>query len=578
MKAKILLYGIVLFLGMASAQEKGSNIVIREAADPGVLNPLISSSAVSSYMSELLFSSLLGVDKGSGQFLPLLAKDLPTVSPDELMYTYTLDPDAKWNSGKPVTAEDVIFSVKMLLNPFLDNSHRDATYANIKHVSSPSPGTVVFIFNNPSPNSLKITGEIPIFSKSYFDPTASADGIDVAALASGAQIPGDQSTILETLATKINSFGTSVETYSSEACIGLYNLTSWAKDKEIVLTVNKKHWGRKFKTPKNVLFLQHLETITFKIIKDETQVRNMIMENQFQVIRSLSPALFFELSEIPQVNQQYKFETPKGTSYQYIGMNMKPVESKRPPIFNDLKVRKAFAHLVNVQYLLESTLYGLGMRIPSDFHNLSESHLNQSLKLVSFDVAAAKKLLAEAGWKDLNADGILDKNISGETVPLKIEVLIADNNPQRLTIAESIKNTAKEAGMDITITMLPYLKFSERLVAHQFDAFISGWVSEPNEDSYAQIWLSTNWENGGSNYVGYGDPTTDAVIQEHEFETDPDKRIELSKKIQKSIYDAQPYVFLWAPTERIIVAKKYAHNKFYSVRPGFWVPEWKIAP
>ena len=97
----------------------GDWLIIREMSDPEKLNPIVSNDATASEICSYIFEYLLTQNKETYELEPLLA-NLPVISADNLTYTFTINKNAKFSDGKPVTANDVIFTLKLIKIPFID--------------------------------------------------------------------------------------------------------------------------------------------------------------------------------------------------------------------------------------------------------------------------------------------------------------------------------------------------------------------------------------------------------------------------------------------------------------------------
>ena len=98
----------------------------------------------------------------------------------------------------------------------------------------------------------------------------------------------------------------------------------------------------------------------------------------------------------------------------------------------------------------------------------------------------------------------------------------------------------------------------------------------PTPDDPKQIW-HTESINGGSNYVSFGTPETDKLIDEIRGELNEDKRNNLYRQFQVAVHDACPYIFIWSPKERIAISKKFTNTETFIVRPGFNEAGFKLA-
>lgn len=574
--APCIFWALVLasFFTNQSVAQVLTTVTVAEPADADKLNPLTNLSATGSYVSEYLYFSLLGAEKATGEFVPLLAESLPKVSEDMRTYTYRIHPQARFNSGKKISAEDVAFSMKLIKNPKVDIGHKRGHYDPILDIVPVDGLTFKIVLDQPSPQALRITGGFPIFSEEFLDEDKQLREISFQALQNPKALTGDQMTVLESVARKVNAFGSSFQSFHAEAVSGPYLLLEWKRNKSIVLEANKKWWGKKLGTPPNCFFKQNAAQISFQIMSDESQIRSAIFNRSVDLITSVPPSLFFELSDIPSLHNQFEFHALPGPSYEYIGMNNRGGQRGRKPLFEDGEVRRAMSHLVNVDLLQQEVNFGLGERISAECPNNLPGFKNEELQPIPFDPREAKVILEKAGWKDTDENGLLDKDLGGKNVQFVAEIIYNANAPHRRAIAEELQKAAMQAGILVSVVELPWEEYLARLKKGDFDLYVGAWVSDPNEDSFQQIWHSKNW-GAGSNFVGFGNENSDRLIDAYDASLDPNERKVLSRAIQQIMYDEQPYVFLWARQHSLILKKSLQEAHAYNLRPGFWIAEWE---
>ena len=121
----------------------------------------------------------------------------------------------------------------------------------------------------------------------------------------------------------------------------------------------------------------------------------------------------------------------------------------------------------------------------------------------------------------------------------------------------------------MSVEVQEWANLLDNVKLHNFEAYIGGWISSPNESDPKQIWHTESY-NGGSNYVGFGDENSDALIEALRSELDQDKRNQLWKDLQASIREEMPYIFLLSQKERISVHKKFDNAYATGIRPGYW--------
>ena len=196
------------------------------------------------------------------------------------------------------------------------------------------------------------------------------------------------------------------------------------------------------------------------------------------------------------------------------------------------------------------------------------------------DLEKAKQLLAEAGWKDTDGDGILDKEIGGKRVPFKCEFLINAGNETRKNIALLLKEEAKKVGVEIDVRSLEWSSYLEKIKKHDIDIYYQAWVSPvPSPPDLKQIWHTSAYEGGG-NYIGFGfeTPESDKLIEQTRTELDEKKRNELYKKFQELLYEEMPCIFLVTGKNKIAIHKRFRGVEVSAIYPGyrlntFWTPK-----
>jgi len=177
----------------------------------------------------------------------------------------------------------------------------------------------------------------------------------------------------------------------------------------------------------------------------------------------------------------------------------------------------------------------------------------------------------EAGWYDRDGDGLRDKN--GQ--PFRFEFLMPAGDEAYRARAALMKENLRQLGIDMTIRELEWATFIQNIADRKFDACTLRWATNIEGDPY-QLWHTSQSENRGSNYVGFGTPETDRLIEATQRAIDDNERKALFYKFHKVLHDQQPYDFLYMEPELGAYNKKYRGVKFYRMRPGYDLTEWFI--
>ncbi|MEO5642493.1 MAG: ABC transporter substrate-binding protein, partial [Bacteroidia bacterium] len=217
--------------------------------------------------------------------------------------------------------------------------------------------------------------------------------------------------------------------------------------------------------------------------------------------------------------------------------------------------------------LNKNYMIGKALRMSSLVSPIKKDVYDNTLPLINYDLEKAKQLLDEAGWKDTDGDNIRDKMIDGKKVQFSCEILIS-SGPIFERIATDVANAMYPAGIKANVRTMEFGALSQTIKSHQFDMYLGSWQSTFVPEDYKQIWHTTSYDNGGSNYIGFGNATSDALIDSIRYTIDASKRIPMEKRLQRLVYEEQPYVFLFSSVRKVVIHKRFDNGDFYFEKPG----------
>ncbi len=236
----------------------------------------------------------------------------------------------------------------------------------------------------------------------------------------------------------------------------------------------------------------------------------------------------------PELKQKLNLYKELGNNYTYMGFNL-----KRKP-FNDVRVRQAINYAIDKQEIIDGVYLGLGINIASPYKP-GTRWSNPELKPYPYDPEKAKALLAQAGFKDSNGDGILER----DGKPFTFEIL-CNQNKEREKSAVLIQRRLKEVGIDVKIRAIEWASFISRFIkTGDFDAVVLGWGLGLDPDQY-NIWHSSQQAPGQFNFIGYQNPKVDKLLEQGRLELDPEKRKVIYHAFAKELLADSPIVYLSA--------------------------------
>jgi peptide/nickel transport system substrate-binding protein len=236
----------------------------------------------------------------------------------------------------------------------------------------------------------------------------------------------------------------------------------------------------------------------------------------------------------------------------------------------DVRVRKAIAHSIDRDQINKTLSNGEGVPANTFVHADQTKFLNPDIKPMEYDVEKAKTMLGEAGWKDTDGDGFLDKNKQKFTLDIKMPSGSDVAKQQALMYKEQLK----KVGIDLNIVEREWTVYLQEMDKFDFELNMGAWTIPARVSDPYQLWHTKSAVNGGSNYPNFGNAESDKLIEELRSTLDENKRIELYKKFQQMLADEQPVVYMFYPKNRIAISKKFEVEPTM-INPGFSLNEFK---
>lgn len=310
---------------------------------------------------------------------------------------------------------------------------------------------------------------------------------------------------------------------------GPFMVKDWVKDQKIELIRNDQYWrGR----PK-------LDKVIFKIIPDP-QTRSMALEAG--EINFVNGGLL--VPEIERLKGNPRFTINRVAEgkicRQFIAFN-----AKAGP-FRDLKARQAVSYGIDVQEIIQSMLGDLGKPAAGPVAPPSP-YLHPNLQGYKYDPAKAIKLLAEAGWKDGDGDGFLEK---GEN-PFQVSLVLT--NPEEKVIAQIVQAQLKKIGIDVKLQVLEHAARTKALTGGKFDLMMLTGMYASGADPH--LHFKFLYRTGqGYDYL-YKSERLDDLLNRLDGITDAKERLDVYKEVQEELVNNAAAVFLYNQDHVVVMHK-----------------------
>lgn len=311
---------------------------------------------------------------------------------------------------------------------------------------------------------------------------------------------------------------------------GPYKLEKHVKDQQIILVRNDEYWGEK----------GTLDRVVFSVIPDASARIMALQSGQVDMAIKLSEADAVRVSSDPNIKVHRKLST---------FTDFMQFNCKKPPL-DDVRVRQAIALAVDSEMIVKELLGGIG--VPAMGRPLSPvmKFSNPDLK-ISPDRHKSKELLSQAGWKDSNGDGIVEKN----GTPLVIASLLAPWSPRQKIEAEAVQGLLKEVGIDMQLQTMESGAITAAENQGNFDVLLrSGYFTWGDYPHHLKMHTSKNmyshWEN----------PEYDSLVARGESAAlDEKAKAAIYDKAQRILLDQVPAVYL-VHEEKVVATRSRIKN------------------
>jgi peptide/nickel transport system substrate-binding protein len=493
----------------------GDLFIDASIGDASTLIPPLASDAASHGIASLIYSGLIKYN-GDLSLIGDLAESWE-VSPDGLTITFKLRRGVKWQDGAPFTAQDVLFTYRVMVDPKTPTAY-SGDYLQVKKAEAPDDYT---------------------FRVTYPQPFAPALGSWTLNILPRHLLEGQDIT-KSPLARK--PIGT-----------GPYKFQEWKAGEKIVLGYNPDYFeGRVYLNGYIYLIKPDLATMFLEL--KAGNIDRM----------GLTPLQYTRQTEYPKFGRMYNKYRYIPFSYIYLGYNLDE------PRFKDRRVRQALTLAINKKEIIDGVLLGLGQESYGPYKPGAWFY-NPEVPKFSYDPAKARALLAEAGWQ-AGADGILAK----DGKPFEFTILTNQGNDIRVRTAEIIQRRLQEIGIRVKIRTVEWATFIKEFIEKgHFEAVLLGWNTGLDPDQY-DIWHSSKTKPGELNFIHYHNPEVDKLLEEGRHTFDKEKRRRAYFRLQEILAEDQPYTFLFVPDSLPAISRRFRGIKPAAAGIDYNFTKWYV--
>ena len=422
---------------------------------------------------------------------------------DGLSMTFKLRQGVKWHDGQPFTSADVKFSMDEVWKKLHPRGR--TTFAAVTGTETPDAHTVIFRLSRPTPAALVSLSayEAQIVPKHIYE------GKDFNAH------PG----------------------LSAPIGTGPFKFKEWRKGQYAELERFDDYWDKG---------KPHLDGLIFRFVADAGS-RAVALEAGDAYYSPFSPVPASDVTRLEKL-PHLGIET-KGYAF-FSPMQVAEVNTRKPPL-NDVRVRQAIRHALNLDFLVKNIWFGFGVPATSPIQSTSPFYLKDTPQL-AYDVNKANALLDEAGYK---------RGAGGNRFTIRLLHGLTGENPRT---SEYIKQALARVGVQVELQSGDLGAFIRRIYTeNDFDLSVNSMFLSPDPTIGVQRMYWTGAIAKGvafSNSSGYSNPEADKLWEVTQSEADPAKRTAAFHELQRIIHRDQPVINLLEAKYFTVYNKKLVNH------------------
>ena len=450
-------------------------------ADPRAVDPAYFDDGESAVVSCNMYEGLYQYGKTDAKVSPCLAKDLPEISDDGLVYTIKLNEGIKFHDGTDFNAEAVKKSIERQLEP---NRNSDMPYAS-------------FVFGEEEAgNGVETVEAVDDYTVKITMRAASAPFVKNLAMALASPI----------VAPSAIEAATDGQAITNPVGTGPYKFVDWTKGASVTLVANEDYWGEAPKT----------KNLVFKIIAEGNTRLTSLINGECDIISSVDPASADQI-----VDNGFELFSEDGMTINYMAFNTETGKC------TDQEVRKAVAQAINVEEMVKS-IYGEYATVANSVMPTWMAPYAKDVKQTAYDPEAAKKTLADKGITSLQC--------------ITYTTARPYNQKGGSDLANMIQGYLSAVGVELSITQYDWTTYKTKVQTDPYDICFYGWTGDNGDpDNFMNRLADTNWS---MNVAHFQDDEYKALIAEGLKTPDGDARDAIYLQCEEMVAEKQPWVLI----------------------------------
>lgn len=492
----------------------GGTAVVALTSEPDALNPLVFSAASAGLVFAEMHDGLTEMDDALN-YVPRIAHSWQ-LSEDDLQITYALR-RWRWEDGHPLTAYDVARSFDLFVDPAVASPRRGRLREVTSAVALDS-FTVRYSFARPQADPLARSWHhiLPLHVVGDLDPALVA--------------------------------GWAINEHPVSS--GPFRLEAWERNRSLTLVRNPLYSG----TP------ARLDRVVFRILPEADTQLVALEAGEVDLVSGLDPDAARRLEQADRAT----IVSVGGRRFYYLSWNL------RRKCFADTATRRALSLALDRELMLATLLKGYGQPATGPIPPVLWNH-HRELPVPEYDPDAARSLLARAGWRDNDGDGVLERN----GADFRFEIITKQGDPVREHGAVILRANLADVGIEVDLRVMDHGSGLARVRSGRFDAYFG--LLNANLFGNPAPYVASD-ATDQLNFGHYANATVDSLLQLATGYVDRSAALPIWLELQEVLAADPPAAYLIYPDNLVGVSKRLRNVKPHLLSPVNNLSEWWIAP
>lgn len=521
----------------------GGTFLDAQVSDPRTFNPILAQETTSTGPLGSLFDGLVEDNGETTQTEPALAESW-TVSTDGRTWTFVLRRGLQWSDGAPLSSDDVVFTFQVIYDKRIPNSLADVlTVAGQPiQVTKVDSRTVRFHTAEPFGPFLRSIG-VPILPRHKL----------LAAYQAGhlAQTWGVNTPPRELVGS------------------GPYIMTEYKPAQRIVYVRNPHYWKVDLAGHR----LPYIDRIILTIVPDQNALRLLFQAGQTDSY-GVRPREYAEFKRGEKAGHYTVYDGGPTFGTEFLTFNENPrsgLPAYKLRWFQTQKFRQAVSYAIDRQAIINEVYAGhaipqYGPESPAD-----KFFYNPHVMTYPYNPAKALQLLAESGFRK-GPDGVLR---NGEGHPVEFVISTNADNPDRVAIANIIRQDLARIGMKVTLAPEAFNTLVNKLVeSYRWEAVVLGLTGGIDPHNGQNVWKSSGslhmWNPKQAHPATRWEAEVDRYFNLAATTVDQNRRRDYYFKYQEIIAEEVPVIYTAIPNAYVAVRNKFGNIRFTAFGGAFW--------